>query len=205
MQEIKNLVEERGIRYLVHFTRLKNLESILQFGLIPRSEFENHNIQSTVNDSLRLDNCLGATSLSIEFPNYKMFYKYRNETSEKWTVIGLKPEILWEKDCVFCSTNAANSSVSRLALDKRKGYNALNKMFDEIINKPSRQEMGVSERYATDPQAEILVFDKIEPRYIMGATFNEHFLVLSFKKRFRSYNFRLYPTFFGARKDYQHW
>ena len=75
MNEIEKVVNERDIRWLMHFTRIENLESILENGLLPRNSFERLDIEPLTNDSLRLDGFLEAISLSIQSPNYKMFYK----------------------------------------------------------------------------------------------------------------------------------
>lgn len=82
MNEIERIVTERNIRWLVHFTRIENLESILENGLLPRNNFEGLDVQPLTNDAFRLDGFLEATSLSIESPNYRMFWKCRCDAKE---------------------------------------------------------------------------------------------------------------------------
>jgi hypothetical protein len=67
----------RRIDTLVHFTRLENLVGILAEGILPRSTLEGRPSGVIFNDDIRTDNHKEAVCLSISFPNYKMFYKYR--------------------------------------------------------------------------------------------------------------------------------
>ena len=161
---LKESVEERKIEYLVHFTNLKNLKSIMTNGIIPVGYHDKYKISACINDNSRYDKCLDASSLLISFPNYRMFYKVRiNNPSERWVVILLDPSIIWKKDCAFNRTNAANNQMSSTSLQYRKTIQAFNDMFgDEKL----RKEIGLPPYFTTDPQAEILVFDIIEPDYI---------------------------------------
>jgi hypothetical protein len=122
---IEQRVRSRNIRHLTHFTRAENLPGILRYGILPRSEFEHLGSCPIVNDGSRLDYCLNATSVSIGFPNYKMFYRLRKENPETtWVVLVLDPSVLWRIDCAYCVENAAKSSVSSIPLAARKGPEA---------------------------------------------------------------------------------
>ena len=46
-------------------------------------------------------------------------------------------------------------------------------MFDELEGFDNRQVRGLQLGHTTDVQAEVLVFDVIEPRYIIGGVFNK--------------------------------
>lgn len=137
---MRNAVKNRGIKYLVHFTRAENLVSIFNNGLVPVNTLDEREMDYYYNDQHRLDNCCDANCLSIQFPNYKMFYKYRYENSgTDWVVLGIKNTVLWEKDCAFCVENAASSNVTSIPLQRRKGVNAFNKLYNDYPGKPSRQ------------------------------------------------------------------
>lgn len=212
MNEIERIVTERNIRLLVHFTRIENLESILENGLLPQNNFEELNVQPLTNDTLRLDGFLGATSLSIESPNYRMFWKSRCDAKEQhsiphedWVVLGIKPNVLWEKDCAFCSTNAANSAIVQIDIEERKGAEAFEKLFSEVGGKPSREQMRINDRCPTDPQAEILVFDKIETEFIFGAAFKNNRQIERFRGKFPQKKFKVFSSLFAPRDDYNYW
>lgn len=203
---MKDFVEKKGIKYLVHFTRLENLTSILEDGLIPRNELESSAINATFNDEHRYDNCKDALCCSVSHPNYKMFYSLRMENPDvEWCVLGIKKKVLWEKDCAFCIENAAKSSVTSIPLDERKGKDSLKKLFDEIDGFPARSELKIPDNFPTNPQAEILVFDKIEPDDIIGVCFQNEDRKNEYKKLYNSFKFIYNDEFFSYRKDYEHW
>lgn len=88
---MKELVESRGIDFVWHFTRLTNLPSILANGLINRVQLTFSGIQWEFNDHHRIDGHQDSICCSIAHPNYKMFYRLRQENPEtEWVVIGLK-------------------------------------------------------------------------------------------------------------------
>lgn len=175
--EIRDFVLEREIEYLVHFTQANNLPSIMKYGLCSVDYLNSKNIEYRNNDQLRLDKRTDYVSLSIQFPNYKMFYRYRrnNENSE-WAVLSIDKSVLWKKDCAFCKTNAANIEVSEKNLDSLKDVTSLKEMFADLPGKYTRNEMNLSSGDPTDVQAEVLVFEKIEPEFIFCVTFEDEAL-----------------------------
>jgi len=62
-----------------HFTRANNLPDIIKHGIYPISRIAEIGVTPEINDELRLDGRLDGISLSIAFPNSRMFYKYRQE------------------------------------------------------------------------------------------------------------------------------
>jgi len=174
IREIQQIVTERDIRHLLHFTRVQNLASIMQNGVIPIASAPTVRIQPAVNDHDRLDGYRNASCLSISLTNHRMFWKYRQENpTVDWVVLGLNPSVLWEKNCAFCRHNAADGKISRLLLQQLQSVNSLSGMFDEIEGTSSRTEQRLLPKDTTDSQAEVLVFDTIEPHYIFAAAFNK--------------------------------
>ncbi|CAM3934487.1 DarT ssDNA thymidine ADP-ribosyltransferase family protein [Pseudomonas wadenswilerensis] len=169
--EIQAYSQAREIPYLVHFTRLENLPSILQHGLRPVSKHGAFCNQPVINDELRLDGHLDGTSLSIAFPNYHMFYKYRQQPNTEWVVLGIDQSVLWTKNCGFCQRNAATNGMAQQTVANLQTLTAFQGMFDEIDGLGTRQEQRLKKFDPTDPQAEVLVFDDIEPNLITGVAF----------------------------------
>jgi hypothetical protein len=106
-QKFRPIIERRGIKSLFHFTRLENLPSILERGLLPQQD--NEDVEMMISDQKRFDGRLDCVSLSISFPNSEMFYllRIKRYPDSTWCVISLKPDILWSIPCLFFSHNAA--------------------------------------------------------------------------------------------------
>lgn len=171
---IQAIALAKKIPFLVHFTRVDNVASIMQNGLLPVSFANEQGIRPVVNDAQRLDGRLNGTSLSIAFPNGSMFYRLRNENPEtKWAILALSPSVLWSKDVLFCRHNAADKKISELPADLLRRPEAFEGMFAEIDGHESRANQSLKDFDPTDVQAEVLVMEAIEPEFIIGALFNE--------------------------------
>ena len=172
---IKTIAEQLEIPHLVHFTRIDNLESILKNGICPVNSFGDIDTDShpVINDKLRLDGHSDSISASIAFPNSQMFYKYlKNNEDTSWTILILYPSILWDKECAFCKHNAADGKISCQPLNTLKTPQAFVELFSEIDGHQTRAEQCLKKYDPTDVQAEILVFEVIEPEYIGSIIFD---------------------------------
>lgn len=199
---IEDYINQRGITSLYHFTVVGNLESILKNGLLSRTRLNNNRIGYYYNDGLRLDNRLNTISISISFPNYRMFYSYRQRAvSHKWCVIELNPNILYEKNCLFCITNAANNSETTRSDKEKKGVMALEKLF---YNNEYRQRLGLCSEMPTNPQAEVLVMDDIEPCYIKSINFDTEIVNFCINN-YPQFTFLNNPRLFLPREDWRSW
>ncbi|OXM83689.1 DarT ssDNA thymidine ADP-ribosyltransferase family protein [Paenibacillus rigui] len=204
---MREAMKEFEIDYLVHFTQAENLSSIIRHGILPVAQQRSHNISARRNDVFRMDFCEDATSTSIHFPNYRLFYRFRrNDMSVDWVVLLLSPELLIEKQCAFCTDNAANSNISQQALRDRIGADALRRMFDEIPGKPTRAVLGIPKYLPTNPQAEVLVFGKIEPHHIGAVIFENNATLQKYRHMVpNDLEADVFEEFFAPRKDYVHW
>lgn len=207
-REILLATQERNIKRLVHFTNVVNLSNIVKYGLLPISELDENEIEYDYNDELRLDNNPNSISISITSPNYKMFYKIRCEKDEtNWAVIILDAEKVLNLDCAFCYTNAASSEITSTPLKDLKTLDAFEEMFSEYSGKPSRRTLGLHEYDTTDPQAEILVFDKIPVFAIKCVVFEDFITMNKFSNDLRQLGIRCIvdEDFFAPRRDYTYW
>lgn len=166
--EIRRAVEARQTPLLVHFTRIENLKGILARGILPVSALGEEAFR---NDTMRLDGFPEAASLSVSFPNYLMFYKYRCLNPDaNWAVVLVSAEVFIEIPCLFFPTNAANGrfrGVEDEGLEALMGIDGFSGMFLDL---PSgcRKERELPETATTDPQAEILAFAPVPPALIRG-------------------------------------
>ncbi|MDD4944984.1 MAG: DarT ssDNA thymidine ADP-ribosyltransferase family protein [Rhodoferax sp.] len=168
-------VAERSILHLIHFTRVANLESIMNHGLLSVQTAQQQGVVPLVNDQLRLDGHKDAISLSIGFPNSAMFYKYRQlHPQERWVVLLLKPEILWTHDCAYCLHNAADKRINSRPWSELSSDEAFQSMFAEAPDgAPSRTVQRLDLSDPTDVQAEVLVRGNIAPSMLIEMVF-EH-------------------------------
>jgi hypothetical protein len=164
-------------------------------------------IDVQTNDQYRYDGCEDAICLSVEFPNYKMFYKLRQEnTSVKWAVLELRASLICDLDCVFCHDNAGSAKVYNIPLEDRMDKRAFEKMFDELCDGPSRKKLGIDSWYPTNPQAEILVFDKIPTSYFHSIFFDDYETLNEYKAVIPpSINAKVDRSAFSYRKDWEFW
>lgn len=206
-------LQQRGVTHLVHFTKAQNVPSILRNGLLSRNELGTRGLAHSINDPHRFDYVTGAICLSVSFPNYKMFYRLRLEHPEDdWVVLRLRPEIVADKRCAFSYANAATRSIAQTPIAERMTLAALEGMFAEHEGMPPRATLRIPDNYPTNPQAEVLVLDTIEPKFIAD-------VIVDAKERVKnlpalvalSREFNGQPKFlhgkmlFDARPDYAHW
>ena len=204
--DVQEIIKNQKINNVVHFTRLQNLEGILSCGLLTRKNILNSDIFSEFNDKYRFDQQKDSISCSIEFPNYKMFYKLQRENPDReWIVILLDPSLLWEKICAFSATNAANKSITSIPIEQRKGADALQKLFDNLSEIPNRNKIGLPVNYPTDPQAEVLVFDNIEQQYITGIVTQSEKIAIELESKYPDFEFLHNESIFRPRIDYRYW
>lgn len=166
MMSIQEIVQQRNITRLFHFTHRNNLSSIINNGLMSREALNNMNTGYRHNDNLRIDGHLDAICLSVSYPNSRMFYRYRCSSPNDWVLLALSPAILWDKDCAFYPTNAASNMVRFNDASLMKNPESFNAMFNDTFSQ-ERNSILPSE-YPTDVQAEVLVFDPIETSYFLN-------------------------------------
>lgn len=161
-------LKAHSIPFILHFTRARNLESIFTHGIVPISLCSDLGISPVVNDKLRWDRRTNSSSFSIGHPNSKMLWKYRQvEPTEEWAILAIDPSIIWQEEVAFCPYNAADRRISLREIGSLNGYAALK----EMIGSDRRRDLMPYE--PVDEQAEILVFNVVNPNQIMGVFFLE--------------------------------
>ncbi len=200
---MQTFIEDRGIESLYHFTSLKNLDNILNNGLLSREILNKKDIEYEYNDEYRIDGKLDAICISISFPNYRMFYRYWSNTNDIYCVIELKPSILYEKNCLFCVENAASYNERQREYTEKMGREGIEKLFyDDFL----REDLGIPRSYPTNPQSEVLVLDNIEVKYIKNIYFNVPEIDFDINK-YSNMNIGFYykTSLFSYRYDYEYW
>lgn len=167
--DIKNILDDRNIKVLLHFTQLDNLPSILKNGLRVKDDLDT---LAKCNDELRLDNHTDTISMSVQHPNDPMFYKYRHEKPDAgWCILGVPASILLKQDALFCKRNAASAYIRTQSEEDLRNPASLEGMFEEIQGYTPRKDHYLKRNDPTDVQAEILVKGTISPKNITGIVF----------------------------------
>lgn len=168
---ISQVIEQRNIRWLCHFTPRANLENIKQNGLKTRDLL--FDWETTVTDPTRFDRFQNAICLSISKPNSWMFNR-KQEQGLDLCLLLISPEVLFKKNCLFYPHNAATASYRNINIEILKGEKGLENMFSNPI---SYQKSGMPPQdifrfhyllpcETTSEQAEVQCLENIEPQYI---------------------------------------
>ena len=205
--KISALIKDRNIKYLLHFTRIANLEGIANHGLLPRSELPPG---YPWNDDYRYDNFRDAICLSVGFFNYKMFwYCLKNSDAPNWALLEISLDIFNDTPCLFYPTNAANKRFryyDDAALKSHMGFTGLSSMYyDEPHG--TRTDRELLDFWATDPQAEILAFGKIPVQRIAAVYLFHPNIQTELKLRELQPKWHVvsHKDMFEKRSDYKHW
>ena len=170
-EDIKEKIQERGIETLYHFTSAENLASIFKHGILSRTALKEQGITADINDEKRLDSWYSGISLSVSWPNYQYFGNVRGRYPERtYVLLELDPSILYELDCSFYPTNAANKEMGRMKRQERRSAAAFEELFQDRDGY-SREKYGTPAYFTTDPQAEVFAFDPIPAEYIRAVDF----------------------------------
>lgn len=193
--EIENIIKNRGIRFLVHFTQITNLGSVLDNGLYSIDDIENDIVDAFVNDELRLEGIRNGICLSVSFPNSLMFFSFRQRVQQDWCVLVLDIDLILDKECLFFDTNAANTKFKFINFETLKLPKTFEGMFaDQVNNKKDgvllRNNCGyLLDKDPTDVQAEVICLEHIESRYIEACIFNNNILKEKYENKYKGLEF----------------
>ena len=205
--EIREEARRRSVSGVYHFTRINNLSSILNSGLITRHRIDKGEIEASVNDELRLEKCRNSVCCSIGFPNYKMFYKLRQSIPESggWAVLHIDESVLWENPCSFYPANAASREFCDRYVTEFTSVQAFRALFDQTVGHPTRDTLGLDPGLPTNPQAEVLVRSDIERDYIRGVYFEHQSQADEWSSFSSEFLTAVDRELYSQRRDYNYW
>lgn len=179
---IKGILAERKISNLMHFTKLDNLTSIINHGLLSIDKLKEKNINYHFNDSKRHDEREDCICTSVEFPNSANLRKFRHDYPDcSWAIVVLDAQLILNHTCFFAEHNAATSYIKN-SLKSRQSAEAFEGIFANIVQGKANTA-GKNDTYSrkqmrnnvsclpTSYQAEILVKDHIDVRHIKDVIF----------------------------------
>jgi hypothetical protein len=209
---ILDILNNRSIRYLVHFTPLDNINSILEKGLYSRGFIEESEAGifegNLFTDEFRLENMKEGICLSITFPNDKMFYIKRRDAKKgiQWGVVLIDANIIANLSCRFFPTNAALKDFRIFNETYFEGAAALNRMFCnelETSKQKIMREPYLLDKDTTCVQAEVMVLQHIPVEYIRGCIFDSNQLKEHYSNIYTDFTFEScegYYNVFDERK-----
>lgn len=173
---LENIIVERGITRLIHFTPKENLPSIQKNGIMSVKTMKDKGISYVHNDNYRFDKTTDGISLSIQNPNQFILMKFKKQYNNRdYVCLILDPALLYE---------ITDESGTHLAPRKYCNYNAaalcteeddenIEIMFKDNITAGSWMNTRIYNRCSKDDnatttdQAEILFRSTIDPKYIL--------------------------------------
>ena len=168
--ELKEIIQKREIKKLVHFTPKENVESILKCGILPRADLERKGMIFCFNDESRIDKRKDAICLSITSYNHYLLRKFKTKYQcRKYVLFEIKPQILLDMNIkrYYCDYNAAASDVDLSAGNIEIMFKERQtKIVQERVQNDCR--LGKNDNEPTSVQAEILFFGRIAPEDIIG-------------------------------------
>jgi len=157
--KIDKFLKQRNVERLVHFTDMRNLNSIKKFSILPTERLKEKNIKYYFNDEQRLDGQLGGSSVSITSLNKHLLRTFQRRNKRRWIEIAINPSVAARRNCLFYSCNAASSIFKEASEEYLSSYDALASMFAETVTSSTRtfKRKNKKPNQTTDDQAEIIV------------------------------------------------
>lgn len=163
--EFDKIINTRKITRLCHFTKSKNLPSILMNNKgILANEFIDKDIFDP-NDLLRLDGKKEYINCSIQFPNIYYFEKIckKDIQFKEWIILFINPIIIKNPSTYFCKVNAAKENGKYI----KSGIQAFKELFnDNVLNIARSLKMPLN--VPTNLQAEVLIYEQIPTEFIQA-------------------------------------
>ena len=176
-KKIRAEIQRRNITRVCHFTRLENIRSIHDHGILSTRSLDVKKRSGTINDfeqndDQRLDEDYGI-SCSVQFPNIRLLRKWMDYkySGISWVILNLNPEVLCNNGAVnkFCETNAATQR-GALVQCGSQGFKSMFK--DQIQTATGKliRDSSLHSSSTTDIQAEALLYGPIEWSQIQSIT-----------------------------------
>ncbi len=214
---VREIIRKNKVPFLIHFTRIENLRSILKFGLLPSSILKgNSAFRSAFFPKYPLPTKWNSfVSMNISFPDYKLFMDLQEHQPSEWVILLIDPKVIIDFPCYFLPDRALNiintaSNPGELLDDYMSAKNLKALFSDQPEIK--RRNLDIPLFYTTNPCAEVLSFFPIAPSNIMQIYFaseykfnqwvltNTEFALSQDKNRWACG-----LQFFSPRSDYTYW
>lgn len=157
-----NVVQERGLKCLYHFTDIENLPSIIANGLLSVNELlYKRKLKCSRNDLQRIDGKKNCICCSLEEPNNILMQKYKYNSNKAFCLFRISIDVLNHETAWCCPVNAATNHGREIK--------SLSKLEDLYISEGRNPVL--PKNLPTNEQAEILIEKEISWDYIDAIIF----------------------------------
>jgi len=174
-QNFKSIIDNRGIEYLIHFTRFESVTAIVgERKILPRDQLHNisYEWQELVmpNSTTRRDNPKHLNT-SIMHANIYLLNIFRDKwyPGSRFCILGINPKYIYEEKTEFSITNATYKPAIIFGI--KSNIKTFNAMFMEQVSgrwdkynsqhKITVRKSTWADYYTTDPEAEVLIESEI--------------------------------------------
>lgn len=172
MAKASDLLAERGVTRLCHFTLAQNLPGIIESGLLDRLTLEEREAFYRGTDSDRHDGHPETLSATVQYPNAFYFNaaRGRERQFDDWVVLTLTPTLV-DRDGTLVAR--ANASIGRGRSLAQGSYAALSKLYERSApNAPLRAQTRLRS-VPTSLQAEVLLPCPIQAENVSSVVFRD--------------------------------
>lgn len=193
------ILANRGVTRLCHFTKLNNLVQIItsEDGILS-SDSIRPDIKD-VTDSIRYDGVLDHVCCSVEFPNSWFLNSAKQNNRDKifreWAVIYIKPEILDVRQAKYCPCNASKNRGGFISDNMEE----LESIFaDEVSGFEHRRRPSMLSCCPTNGQAEILIKDNIPRDFFSGIAVGNEDVANRVYAMFKTFDLKGWPIYISS-------
>ncbi|WP_369547395.1 DarT ssDNA thymidine ADP-ribosyltransferase family protein [Bacillus velezensis] len=170
MSQLEQLVRERKITRLCHFTKSNNLSHILrnESGILANTVLDDQLEILKKNDEHRYDNKEDYVCCSVQYPNSWYLKRIRDidPLFKEWVVLFIDPILITHPNTLFCHRNAAAGRGQFI----KSGIEGFVGMFKNRVlgQRLMYRTHSMAECCPTDDQAEVLLYKNIPRGHIIG-------------------------------------
>ena len=172
---ISEIIEDRGIREILHFTTNSGLTGMLHLGLVktrkslPKEKYLEYILKYNCADRRKDVKWHDYVNLSITSVNLNLFGiskdNWHSGMDGYWCILSFNPEVLTHPGVVFTTTNNIYTGVCRA-----EGKEGLEKMFAEKVTRwygnTVKRESNTPRNQPTCDQAEVLYPGELSLEYL---------------------------------------
>ncbi len=214
---LRAILKERKIDALIHFTRLENLASILNYGLMARKMIETDARIGRVqtNQPELPSEWQSMIALNISFPDYRLFYRMQEQRGYEWVVLVYDAALLTQQSFFSFIFPAANLIRTPIFAKEIAPWLQSVSTFEDLFKDTDtvrRRLLQIPDAYPTHPYSELLVPGTIANQYLKEVHFyNEYkFDQWCFQNQglagiIDKNLWQVGLTYFSPRMDYANW